>query len=76
MKGISLMMVDAVSGFYRPFIWSNSAHGAVTEECHDMGIILSAVHELTDKGFLTLHDQPSKALTYYRRTDKKRMFWA
>lgn len=72
MKGISLMMIDAVRGFYRPFIWSNSKHGSAGGELNDMGIILSAVHELENKGFLAFESQPSKSLSYYRRTDKKR----
>lgn len=70
MKGISLMMIDAVRGFYRPFIWSNSLHGGISvDRLEDIGDTVSAVHELSEKGFLIFHSKPSKSLSYYRRTE-------
>jgi hypothetical protein len=70
MKGISLMMVDSITGFYLPYIWNNGQHGAIQTQVSDIGDVVVTVGELEKNGFLVLHSQPSKALSQYRRTEK------
>jgi hypothetical protein len=71
MKGISLMMVDSVVGLYRPYIWSNTVHGPIQAGPSHIGDVVSAVQELEKKGFLAFHEQESKSLSQYRRTEKQ-----
>ena len=72
MKGISLMMIDSISGFYVPYVWSNAAHGAITgANIRDIGDVVSAVHELENADFLISNARISKSLSQYRRTGKQ-----
>jgi hypothetical protein len=69
-KGISLMMIDSVTGGYRPYLWNNHLHGAINLEIADISDVLQSVDELEDRGFLVVHHVEG-SLRQWRRTAKQ-----
>lgn len=69
-KGISLMMIDSVTGGYRPYLWNNHLHGAINLEIADISDVLQAVDELENRGFLVVHHVEG-SLRQWRRTAKQ-----
>lgn len=69
-KGISLMMMDSVTGGYRPYLWNNHLHGSLKVDVADISDVLQAVDELEDRGFLVVH-HVGESLRQWRRTGKQ-----
>lgn len=70
-KGVSLMMMGNVLGLYRPFIWNNHIHGAISgNDGYDTTGVVSAIDELVGLGFLVPH-YVGDSLLQWRRTTRQ-----